>query len=99
MKHRHDYRDYICYQVAPALFPDQDAIDQADMTTTQQIAFEPMVQEALRIFKEARDSTDAMTDLAMAYPQLDTDALTELLNRAMFAAEAWGRISAQGEMK
>jgi len=38
------------------------------------------------------------SDLAVAYPHLDTNALTELLARAMFVAEAWGRISAQGEM-
>lgn len=55
-------------------------------------------QEALRIFKEDTDYTDAMTDLAVACPHLGTDALTEFLARAMFVAEAWGRISAQGEI-
>jgi phage gp29-like protein len=46
-------------------------------------------QEALRIFKEATDYTNAMTDLAVACPHLDTDALTEFLARSMFMAEAW----------
>jgi hypothetical protein len=47
-----------------------------------------MVNEALRIFKEAGDYTDAM-----AYPALDTKQLTE------FVAKARGRISAQEETK
>lgn len=80
-------------------YPDQDAIDDAaaiDPARMQELAA-PMVADAVRIFRQAGDYPEAMSALAEAYPEMKTDEITELLARAMFVADIWGRISAQQE--
>lgn len=78
--------------------PDQTAIDAATLPAAQaQSLFAPMVAEAAKVFSEAGGYQEGITALAERYPDMDTSALTELLSRAIFVAEAWGRISAAGE--
>ena len=38
-----------------------------------------------------------MAQAAALYPQMNTDALAELLSRAIFLADTWGRISADAD--
>ena len=39
---------------------------------------------------------EIVAEMAAWYPQMDDTALTETLSRAIFVADTWGRLSAQG---
>jgi len=72
----------------------QGAIDAMMLNSDQAKVMAPMVAAAVKVFKESTDYSDAMANLADAYPTLDAAALQDLLARAMFVADTWGRLAA-----
>lgn len=78
-------------------FPDQDLLDAAidaapgaDLDAAMRAALKPVIDNLLQ-----GDSIDtAMEALAEAYPQMDTANLEDLLARAIFVADLWGRLNA-----
>jgi phage gp29-like protein len=57
----------------------------------------PILQPVISaIIKDGPEA--AMAQAATLYPQMDTDALAELLTRAIFLADTWGRISADNDV-
>ncbi|MNF59672.1 hypothetical protein D3C84_412670 [compost metagenome] len=57
----------------------------------------PILQPVISaIIKEGPEA--AMAQAAALYPQMNTDALAELLSRAIFLADTWGRISADADV-
>ncbi len=56
----------------------------------------PILQPVIAaIIKDGPEA--AMANAAALYPQMNSDALAELLARAMFLADTWGRISANAD--
>jgi phage gp29-like protein len=87
---RHDF--------AAAEFPDQAAleaaIDSIEDGTLQEQA-EQLLAPVFRLVEDAGPE-QALEHLAEVYDQMDTDALQELLARAIFVSEVWGRLNAKG---
>lgn len=81
-------------------FPDQTALDaaidalDADVLNTQARA---MLKPVLDKLAAGADPTELLGWLAEAYPGMDADALTETLERMIFVAQVWGRLSADAE--
>ncbi len=85
---------------APDAFPDQAAVDAA-------LAAIPAVEldrQAVELLKPAMDLIaraagyeEILERLAGTYPAMSADRLEELLARALFVMDVWGRVSAQGE--
>lgn len=80
---------------APSAFPDQDALGQMlaaldDGTLDEQAAalLQPLIDLA------QNDPQAALDAIASALPDMDDNALQNTLARALFVAEAWGRINA-----
>lgn len=75
-------------------FPDQDALDSAlerlagDKLQAQAAA---LVRPVIQLINDSADYAEAMEKLAELYPTMDAKALEEVLTRAMFVAELWGR--------
>ncbi len=77
--------------------PDQAALDAG---IEQLLSKEPgkVLEPILKpLLKQARENPDALLGrIAELYPQMDSTALYEQLYRAMFVAQLWGQLSAQG---
>ena len=78
-------------------FPDQKAIDDA----VNSISPEEMQAQMNGVLKPIIDMINAGTDyntilekLTEAYPNMDTDAIQDMLTRAIFVSELWGRLHA-----
>jgi phage gp29-like protein len=85
---------------ASSTFPDQEAVDQVvDAISVDELQreIEPMVAPLIEMVRAGESAEAILSALAESYPQLDTATLQELLARAMFAVEAFGRLSAQSE--
>ena len=81
-----------------AHFPDQDALDAATVpAATWQKAAEALTASLVAELKDGKTPDELLAVLADHYPRLDTRDMEELLARAMFLAEVWGRISAQAD--
>lgn len=81
-------------------FPDQAAVDRAIAA----IPASELDRQAVDLLKPAMDLIaraagyeEILARLASVYPTLSTERLEELLARALFVMDIWGRISAQGE--
>ncbi|MBF0096244.1 MAG: DUF935 family protein [Magnetococcales bacterium] len=60
-----------------------------------QEALAPIIQPILDRLQDGATPQEMMGWLASTYPQMDTSQMTELLARAFFAAETWGRLNGQ----
>ncbi|HQG27751.1 MAG TPA: DUF935 family protein [Candidatus Ozemobacteraceae bacterium] len=80
-------------------FPDQAAIDEAGAKvaapTVLQAAMEAMLRPYIELIGNGASYEVVMEKLAATYPAMKPDQLATLLERAIFAAETWGRIHAQ----
>jgi len=80
-------------------FPDQTAIDEAGAKVSApsalQSAMEAMLRPYIELIGNGASYEVVMEKLATTYPQMKPDQLATLLERAIFAAETWGRIHAQ----
>jgi phage gp29-like protein len=77
--------------------PDQQAVEglKRAVAPELQAAAVGMIDPILGVMEEADGFEDAKNRLMAAYADMDDAAATELLSRALFAADAWGRISAE----
>lgn len=81
-----------------ARFPDQDALDAATVPpATWQKAAEALTGSLVAELKDGKTPDELLAVLADHYPRMDTRDMEELLARAIFLAEVWGRVSAQAE--
>lgn len=87
-------------QPEPAEFADQAALDKA-MAELPGDALQAQIESLVRPVVElilAGGDPDEVADLLLeAHPKMDSSELEEMLARAWFVAEAWGRISAAQE--
>ncbi|EON13077.1 DUF935 domain-containing protein [Pandoraea sp. SD6-2] len=77
------------------VYADQQALDAAmDALPANQIndGVTPMLAPVIEAIHNGATPDDAMEQLLEANPQMDAGEIAELLARAMFAAEVWGRI-------
>lgn len=56
-----------------------------------------LLETPMQLVREGASAQEVMTALARAYPQLDAEQLEERMRALFFAAEMWGRVSAQAE--
>lgn len=80
----------------PEATPDQAAIDRAEIPDeTLQAAAEQMTAALVAELQDGVAPDVLLTRLASVYPKMDSRDLEELLARAMFVGEVWGRLSCQ----
>lgn len=81
-----------------ALFPDQAALDAATVpAATWQKAAEALTASLVAQLEQGKTPDELLADLASHYPRMASGDLEELLARAIFVAEVWGRVNAQAE--
>lgn len=79
-------------------FPDQQALDDAlDSITSEELQkqMEGVLKPIIDLINDGNDYNDIMERLIETYPDMDTEAIEEMLSRAIFVSEMWGRISAE----
>lgn len=81
-----------------AQFPDQAALDAAQVpAATWQKAAEALTASLVAELEDGKTPDELLASLTSHYPRMDSRDLEELLARAMFVAEVWGRVSAASE--
>lgn len=78
-------------------FPDQKAIDDAvdDISPEElQEQMEGVLKPIIDLIKEGNSFEEIMEKLIEAYPDMDTEAIEQMLARAIFVSELWGRLNA-----
>lgn len=58
---------------------------------------DPLLVPVLNALSGGMTSEDILAEMADWYPLMDDAAMVETLSRALFVADTWGRLSAQGE--
>jgi phage gp29-like protein len=79
-----------------ALFPDQQAVDAALEGISReelQAQVEGVLKPVIGLVQESSDYAAVMEKLVAAYPDMDTKAVEEMLSRAIFVSELWGRLT------
>ncbi len=83
---------------APAhTFPDQKAIDDAVNSMTPQDMQDQMqgvLKPVIDMIQNGKDYNTILETLTNAYPDMSTDAIQQMLERAIFVSELWGRLHA-----
>jgi len=77
--------------------PGQDALDAAIAALSPselQAQTADTLKPVIEFIRQGGDPIEAMQKLATLYPAMDTARLEEMLARAIFVAEVWGRLSA-----
>jgi phage gp29-like protein len=81
--------------------PETDVDELAEAAAGQnevnQALMEDLLETPMQLVREGAGAQEVMTALARAYPQLDAAQLEERMRALFFAAEMWGRASAQAE--
>lgn len=78
-------------------FPDQQAIDDAVESIPaeeMQKQMEGVLKPIIDLIQEGNSYQDIMEKLASTYPDMDTSAIEQMLARAIFVSELWGRLNA-----
>ncbi len=81
-------------------FPDQDAIDAAIASispTALQKQAEGVLRPIIEMIEGGQNYQEMLNALADTYPNMDDAALQEMLSRAIFVSEVWGRLSAENQ--
>ncbi len=84
----------------PTGFEDQQAIDQAVEKLSPadlQKQMEGVLKPVIELIQKGTSPEDVMKDLVKAYPDMDTKAIEQMLARAIFVSECWGRLKAEGK--
>lgn len=82
------------------IFPDQKAIDDfVDSLSPEDLqrSLEGVLKPVLDLINGSNDYQAVMEKLIETYPDMDVTGIEEMLARAIYVAEAWGRISAEAE--
>lgn len=83
---------------APALFPDQVALEEMIGSLSPedlQTQMEGVLKPVLDLIEGGNSSEAILTSLSEAYPNMDNAAVEEMLTRAIFVSEVWGRLNAR----
>lgn len=80
-------------ELAPALFPDQVALDAVPVPAALGATVANMLKPVITFLQEGGDAGDALAQLAETFPTLDSGGLEEMLARALFVADLWGRLN------
>ena len=78
-------------------FADQQALDDAiDSITPEQLQaqMEGVLKSIIDLINESGDYNTVMEKLIETYPDMDTKAVEDMLARAIFVSELWGRLNA-----
>ena len=82
------------------LVESQQALDTAIESSIGAIDWEaitgPLLKPVFDALRSGATPEDVLARMGEWYPLMDDAALTEMLARALFVADAWGRISAEG---
>lgn len=76
---------------------DQQAIDDAlDSITPEDLQkqMEGVLKPVIELINESKDYNTVMERLIETYPDMDTKAIEDMLARAIFVSELWGRLNA-----
>jgi phage gp29-like protein len=79
------------------IFPDQKALDDAiDSITPEELQaqMEGVLKPIIDLINESGDYNAVMEKLIETYPDMDTKAVEDMLARAIFVSELWGRLNA-----
>jgi len=79
------------------IFPDQTAVDNLnDSFTPEQLQeqINGVLKPVIELVKSGESYEAIMEKLSGAYPDMDSDAVEQMLSRAIFITELWGRINA-----
>lgn len=82
-------------------FADQVALDDAISALPPaplQAAMEQALKPVVQFIQKGGDPQEAMARIADVYPEMDTAFLEDMLARAIFVAEIWGRLSVEAEV-
>lgn len=79
-------------------YPDQQAIDVATIPdATLQQAMEQLLAPLMADLHNGMEPGELLARLGELYPHMPSNQLEDLLARAIFVSEVWGRVSASGE--
>ena len=79
------------------LFPDQAAVDdlvESIPPKELQAQMEGVLKPVLDLIAKGNNPEEILNLLSEAYPNMQDDALEEMLTRAIFVSESWGRLNA-----
>jgi len=77
-------------------FPDQKAIDDIEISPERlQDLAEGILKPIIGLIQSGKDYIEVAEKLADTFPELDTGALENILQRAIFVSELWGRLNAE----
>jgi phage gp29-like protein len=79
-------------------FPDQQAVDDAiDSITPEELQkqMEGVLKPIIELIEQGNSYEEIMERLIEAYPDMDTSAIEDMLARAIFISELWGRLNAR----
>lgn len=92
----------LAQQVQQSVYPDQQALDAAiDQLEVGELhaQAQAIIQPILKKLESAKTPDEALGMLADIAPDSSPDRLQEYLARLLFAADTWGAINAQAELK
>ena len=78
------------------IYPDQHALDQAAATLPSDpvdAAMQKLLAPVIMAIRNGQSPDDAIERLLAAEPDMDETEIAELLSRAMFVADIWGRVN------
>lgn len=90
------YRAVLTNAQGEVLYPDQAALDAAAASLPADAINAGMEQLLAPVIQAIRDGAtpdDALEALVAAYPDMDDSAIADLLARAIFVADVWGRLN------
>lgn len=91
------YRAVLTNAQGEVVYPDQATLDTAADTLPADAinaAMAPLLAPVIQAIRGGATPDDALEALVAAYPEMDDSAIAELLARAIFVADVWGRMHA-----
>ena len=79
-------------------FPDQKAVDDlAGSIDPEELQkqMEGVLKPVIDLIEKEKDYNKVLSKLAEVYPEMNTSGLEEILARAIFVTELWGRLKGQ----
>ena len=79
------------------LYPDQIALDKAVESFSpeeMQGQLEGILKPVIDMIQHGEDYNSILSKLAGTYPEMDQSALVDMMARAIFVMEAWGKLNA-----
>lgn len=90
------YRHVALNDQGEVIYPDQAALDATSVPDALNAGLDALMAPAILAIRDGATPDDAIAALAAAYPDMDDTAISEILARAIFVADVWGRVNAQG---